>query len=206
MFYFSPNKLLKSSVLDGLEHCFTTRGVSIEDLGWGNLIHPTQTHSANVVFAKPGVVDYPDTDALLLDNFEQTVYLQFADCTPVILYNKTKNIAAVAHAGWRGTAQKIVQRTVEMLGKGEIVAAIGPTICAKCYDVGEEVFKQLKHEQRGGKFFVDLKAINARQLREAGVKEIDICPYCTCCNNDLFYSYRKENGTQNRHYAVIRLK
>ena len=180
-------------------------------MGWENLIHPTQTHSANVAFAKPGVIDYPDTDALVLDNFEQTVYLRFADCTPVILYNRTKNIAAVAHAGWRGTAQKIVQRTVEMLGEGEIVAAIGPAICMNCYDVGQEVFERLapaagEYERRDGKIFVDLKAINAHQLREAGVKEVDICPYCTCCNNDLFYSYREENGTQNRHYAVIRLR
>ena len=35
-----------------------------------------------------------------------------------------------------------------------------------------------------------------------GVKDVDICPYCTVCNNDLFYSYRKENGTKNRHHAV----
>jgi YfiH family protein len=209
MFYFNGNNLLKSSILQGLEHCFTTRGVSVEDLGFVNLIHPTQTHSANVAFVKPGVADYPDTDALVLDG-PGAVYLKFADCTPVILYNRTSGAAAVAHAGWRGTAQKIVQRTVEMLGKGEIAAAVGPAICGKCYDVGEEVFERLapvqgEFERRDGKIFVDLKSINARQLREAGVNEVDICPYCTCCNNDLFYSYRKENGTANRHYAVIRL-
>ena len=50
---------------------------------------------------------------------------------------------------------------------------------------------------------VDLKRINARQLEEIGVEKIDICPYCTSCNNDLFYSYRKENGTKERHYAVM---
>ena len=53
---------------------------------------------------------------------------------------------------------------------------------------------------------VDLKGINARQLQEVGVEKIDICPYCTSCNNDLFFSYRKENKTTNRHSAVIKLR
>ena len=60
-------------------------------------------------------------------------------------------------------------------------------------------------EVRNGENFVDLKAINKRQLEEAGLKEIDVCPYCTVCNNDLFYSYRKENRTKNRHHAVLKL-
>ena len=52
---------------------------------------------------------------------------------------------------------------------------------------------------------VDLKRINVRQFEEIGVSKIDICPYCTSCNNDLFYSYRKENGTTERHYAMLQL-
>ena len=52
---------------------------------------------------------------------------------------------------------------------------------------------------------VDLKQINKRQLEEFGVSKIDLCPYCTSCNNDLFYSYRKENGTTERHYAILML-
>ena len=60
-------------------------------------------------------------------------------------------------------------------------------------------------EIRQGNIYVDLKGINKRQLEEAGVKEIDVCPYCTVCNNELFFSYRKENATTNRHSAVIKL-
>ena len=51
----------------------------------------------------------------------------------------------------------------------------------------------------------DLKGINAQQLIEIGVKNIDICPYCTVEDNDKFYSYRKENKTNLRHSAVIKL-
>lgn len=55
---------------------------------------------------------------------------------------------------------------------------------------------------------IDLKGGNAQQLIEMGVPKnnIDICHFCTSCRNDLFYSYRKENGTSYRHNAVIKLK
>ena len=62
-------------------------------------------------------------------------------------------------------------------------------------------------EIREGNIFIDLKGINKQQLIESGVKptNIDICPYCTVCDNNLFFSYRKENATTNRHSAVIKL-
>ena len=55
-------------------------------------------------------------------------------------------------------------------------------------------------------YFVDLKEINKRQLEQSGVKNIDVCPYCTVCDNDMFFSYRKENATTNRHGAILKLK
>ena len=62
-------------------------------------------------------------------------------------------------------------------------------------------------EIRQGNIFVNLKGINKRQLIEAGLKDdnVDICPYCTVCDNNLFFSYRKENATTNRHSAVVKL-
>lgn len=245
MFYFDEingKKILKSDELNGLTHFFTTRetvimtkdpefeSVTAENkkdickflrIKEENLIHPSQTHTDNIETAVIGKSSYPDTDALILTNFEQAVYLNFADCTPVILYDRIKNIAACAHAGWRGTAKSIAPATVKKMctdfdSKPEnITAVIGPAISLCCYDVGEEVFDALKatvsnfdglYEQKNSKIFVDLKAINTRQLKEAGVKNIDICPYCTVCDNDMFFSYRRENATTNRHSAVIKLE
>ena len=235
MFYFDTiqgKKVLKSDKLNLAEHFFTTRETIIKSkepdkqdlvdenrniikkyLGVDELIHPSQTHSANVDFAIIGEVDYPETDALILKNFEQGIFLNFADCTPIILYDKKQNIGAISHAGWRGTVQKIVPKTIEVMGSNprDITAIIGPAIGLCCYEVGEDVFNQLKSTVKDfeglyGGNKVDLKGINARQLEEIGVEDIDICPYCTSCNNDLFFSYRKENGTTNRHSAVLRLK
>ena len=156
--------------------------------------------------------EYPNTDGLILTNSNDAVYLRFADCTPLIFYDTVQKIVAVTHAGWRGTAQKIGVKTIEKMQSypKDIIALIGPAISMCCYEVSEEVRDTLLAtvQETEGLFInrnVDLKRINAQQLKEIGVRQIDICPYCTSCDNDLFYSYRKENGTDKRHIAVAKL-
>lgn len=215
MFYFEDfngTKIMKSDMLTEVTAYFTTRGeVSFPESK--RIIHPTQTHSDHVEIVDDRI-DYPDTDGLILTNTEDTVYLKFADCTPLIFYDKENKIGAVSHAGWRGTAAKIGVKTINKMSANfgtkpeNIVALIGAAISICCYEVSEEVRDTLLatvenpiglYEGRN----VDLKGINAQQLREIGVKNIDVCPYCTSCNNALFYSYRKENGTKERHLAVF---
>lgn len=238
MFYFDKideKYILKSDLLKDLPHLFTTRESFIktkqselESLVECNkkliakyfdadeLISPEQTHSANIEFAEIGKKFYPETDALILTNEKQAVFLNFADCTPIILYDKARHIAAISHAGWRGTVQKIAPKTVEQMGSNpyDIIAVIGPAISKCCYNVGEDVLEQLKasvdifdglYKVKEEQIFVDLKGFNYQQLVEIGVETIDVCPYCTCCDNDKFFSYRKENATTNRHSAVIKL-
>ncbi len=244
MFYFDEingKKIMRSDLIEA-EHFFTTRETIIKTketnkevlanenrkmisehfgINGENLITPSQTHTAHVETAVIGKNTYPDTDGLILTNKEQAIFLNFADCTPVIIYDKKLNIGAVSHAGWRGTAGQIAKVTVEKMIKDfgsevkNLTAAIGPAISMCCYNVGEEVYEKLKatvkdfsnlSEIRNGEIFVDLKGINARQLTECGLDAIDICPYCTVCDNDLFFSYRKENATTNRHSAVLKLK
>ncbi len=241
-------RILKSDFIKDVEAFFTTRDLCICDkgvnnlnplpLGEGsikenktlitnylkidekNLISPEQTHSANIDIAIETRHDYPDCDALILTNKTQGIFLNFADCTPIILYDKVQNIGAIAHAGWRGTAQKIAPLTAQKLVKNfnskieNIIALIGPAIGFCCYNVGQDVYEKLSEtvsnfeglfEIRNGEIFVDLKGINKRQLEEIGIEKIDVCPYCTVHNNDLFYSYRNENGTGKRHSAVLKL-
>ena len=137
MFYFENicgKKVMKSSVLEGLNHFFTTRESVIktkekdlekiveqnrklfcEYFGVKELVYPSQTHTSNVDVAKVGKIDYPDTDGLILANNAQTIFLNFADCTPLIFYDG--KISAVSHAGWRGTAGMIGVKTVEKIKK-----------------------------------------------------------------------------------------
>ncbi len=244
MFYFEKingKTVMKSDFLAGVQHFFTTRDSVIKtkevefqkiadenkkmfcdvlNITPENFINPSQTHSSNVEIAKAGKKDYPECDGLILNNFEQAIFLNFADCTPVIFYDEKLNIGAVSHAGWRGTAGKICEITVKKMcddfgSKPEnIIAVIGPSISLCCFNVGEDVLNKLTStvensdgvfEKRNGEFFADLKEINRRQLLQSGVERIDVCPYCTVCDNDLFFSYRKENATTNRHSAVLKL-
>ena len=139
----------------------------------------------------------------------------------LIAYDKKQNIGAVIHAGWKGTVGRIGTKTILKMiddfntGIRDVRVAIGPAISVCCYEVKEDVFNMSMvsvkdnkglYEIRDGKIYVNLKEINKRQLEEIGVKYIDVCPYCTSCNNDLFYSYRKEGGTTNRHSAIIKLE
>lgn len=215
MFYFdnfNGKKVLKSDMLRGRTAFFTTRE-GLPEFKTG-LISPTQTHSDHIEMVDERK-EYPDTDALILTTPNDTICLKFADCTPLIFYDSKQKIGAIAHAGWRGTAAKIGVKTIKKMEERgsapqDIIAVIGPAIGLCCYEVSEEVRDKLLstvndttglYQGRN----VDLKKINARQLEEAGVKNIDICPYCTSCNNDLFFSYRKENGTTERHYAILKL-
>lgn len=248
MFYFGEiegKRILKSDLIKNAEAFFTTRDICIcyksEDIQNDvqntiesnkkiicdslkiereNLLFPTQTHTSNIEIAEKNIKNYPDTDALVLSEKNLGIFLNFADCTPIILYDESQNIGAIAHAGWRGTAGNIASKTVQKMidefnSKPEnIVALIGPAIGFCCYNVGEEVYQKLSktvnnferlYEIREGNIFVDLKNINKRQLEEIGVQKIDVCPYCTVHNNKLFYSYRNENATPYRHSAVLKL-
>ena len=186
-----------------------------------NLITPVQTHSSNIAIAQKGQ-SYPNTDGLILTDSKLAIFLNFADCTPLIFYDEKQNIGAVSHAGWRGTEQKIGVLTIEKLVKDfnsqleNIKILIGPAICKTCYNVQEDVFQKLKntvknfenlYEIKNNQIFVDLKNINKQQFLETGIpsQNIDVCTYCTCCNNDLFFSYRNENKTTKRHNALLKL-
>lgn len=215
MFYFEEinnYKVLKSDlgVNYGLNHCFTTRGFEANHI-FPNNISPQQTHSDHIEFVD-NRTEYPDTDGLIITKKNIPIVLRFADCTPLIFYDTKQKIGAISHAGWRGTAQKIGVKTIAKMEANpkNIIAIIGPAIGLCCYEVSDDVKNKLlatTDDTTGltnGKN-VDLKRINSRQLEEIGVTKIDICPYCTSCNNDLFYSYRKENGTEKRHYTTLML-
>ncbi|MBR1425720.1 peptidoglycan editing factor PgeF [bacterium] len=231
MFYFeniNKKKILRSDMIQNANAFFTTRESAINEneqliinyLGVKKLIYPQQTHSGNIQIVEKNKFNYPNTDALILTIPEYAIFLNFADCTPIILYDTKQNIGAICHAGWRGSVKKIAPKTIQKMIEDfntkpeNVTALIGPAISSCCYNVGEEVFEKLKitvknfnnlYKISDNNFFVDLKSINSQQIRELGVKNIDICPYCTSCDNNYFFSYRKENGTTNRHNAVLKL-
>lgn len=204
-----------------IEHFFTTRELEISEnkelicnylsINPQNLIKPTQVHSDNIEFVDDRT-NYPNCDGLILKEKNKAIYLNFADCTPVILYDEKQKIGSIVHAGWRGTAQKIVVKAVNKMKSNpkDIIAIIGPCISFNQFETSSEAIEKLSEtvKNKDGLFkgnFADLKGINKRQLEELGVETFDICPFCTVLDNDKFFSYRAENKTTKRHSALIKL-
>lgn len=165
-------------------------------------------------------LSFPDTDALITDEKNVILTSLHADCIPVWLYDPTQHAAGLAHAGWRGTAADIAAKTAERMcetfgsRREDLLAFIGPGIGRCCFEVGGEVvhaFEELLGsrtesfytDDRNGKYHLDLKGINRELLRRAGIENVFVTEYVTCCRTDLFYSHRRENGITGRMCAGI---
>ena len=199
-------------------------------LGFGieDLVLTRQTHSDIVrVVSRSDCKgcfhrDYPECDALVTNDPGVALTVFTADCTPLLFHDPVTGAVGAAHAGWRGTASAIGPKTVaamiENFGcKAEnIHAAIGPNI-GFCHfetdaDVpdallaafGEEILPFIR--QSGGKYFVDLKEINALILRRCGVRHIEISEDCTMCQPDRFWSHRVTRGIRGSQGALILCK
>ena len=219
------NKTVYYSDILPCEHFFTTREIEVKDnievianylnIEKENIIKPTQVHSNHVEIVDDRK-EYPNCDGLILNQKNKAIYLNFADCTPIIIFDSENHIASVVHAGWRGTVQKIapvaIKKMMEKFNTNpkDIIALIGPCISFEQFETSSEAIMKLSDsvKDKTGLFkgnFADLKGINKRQLEEIGVKQIDVCPFCTVLDNDKFFSYRKENQTTKRHSAIIKL-
>lgn len=147
----------------------------------------------------------------------------FADCVPILLWDKKQQVVAVVHAGWRGTLLQVgkiaVAHMVKHLGckPSHISAVIGPAIGSCCYEVGEDLaqtFLQLYRgredivSKREGTRYLDLKQANRVSLCETGLlpAHIHVTGLCTACRTDLFYSHRREGEPTGRMAAVIGLQ
>ena len=162
---------------------------------------------------------YPDCDALVTNTPGVALLVFTADCTPVLLHDPVTGAVGAAHAGWRGTAQKIAAKTAQAMVDAfgcdpkNIRAAIGPNI-GFCHfetdaDVPEAILAAYGEkaaefiEKRGEKYHLDLKAINALALKQVGITHIDISEDCTMCQPDRFWSHRYTRGDRGSQGAII---
>ncbi len=159
-----------------------------------------------------------DCDALITHKKGVVLTILTADCVPILLYDKEKEVVAAVHAGWKGTKAQIVAKTVwkmkEVYGcePTKIVAGIAPSIGRCCYEVGRDVAEHFFDTPEGytqvdEKFMLDLSYINKYQLLNAGLIEgnIELSRICTACEVKRFFSYRKEQGCSGRFMSMIGL-
>ena len=160
-----------------------------------------------------------DCDALITNIPGIVLNILTADCVPILLYDKEKDVVAAIHAGWKGTqahiALKTVQKMQEVYGcdPKDILAGIAPSIGACCYEVDKDVAEHFFNVPEsftavGDKYMLDLPYINKQQLLKAGLHEelIQMSEICTACEVTQFFSYRKEKGCSGRFMSMIGLK
>ncbi len=199
-----------------------------------SLVFSDQTHNTDIYIVGQndrgkGITresDIRSIDALITSEPGVALTTFYADCVPVLFLDTRKGVIAAAHAGWRGTADAIAAKTVAKMTEAfgckphDILAGIGPSIGACCFEVDEPVAAEFRtklplserfikpSESTEGKFYIDLRAINAQLLTDAGIQaeNIETADLCTKCEDALFYSHRRDGNNRGSMAAVIELK
>ncbi len=158
-----------------------------------------------------------DTDAFITDKKNIPLSVFTADCLSVFLYDPKTHSIGLIHAGWRGSKENIVTKTIKLMQgtfnsrARDLYAAFGPAIRDCCYEVGEEFTESFTAgclAKRNGHYYLDLAGMNKRQLLDSGVKDKNIFDpgICTFCRSEKFFSYRKEGAGCGRMISVMMLK
>lgn len=221
---------LSYKVNDEVENVNNNRSVLAESVGVKStdLFIPVQTHSSRAVIINSAndQEKLDNTDALITCRKGLCIAVMSADCVPVLIYDYKNRIAATIHAGWKGTVDRIVEKTIQtMVDKlgaepKNMIAGIGPSICDKVYEVGNEVAEQftvfeeqiknrivLSHVNPQKKY-LNLQYANRHQLLSLGIKDenIEVANICTFTNHSIFYSARYFKNNCGRFATGILIK
>lgn len=180
-------------------------------------VHGCATHEVGAgeagAGAYAGSLPVAGADALLTLLPDTPLLLCFADCVPVVLVaTAPRRGVAVVHAGWRGTLARIPASAAAMLAErtgadpSSLLAYIGPHICGRCYQVGDELLWRFEEEfgtMQAPRGRLDLGAVVSGCLLDCGIREEHLVamPACTAEETKRFFSYRAE-GVTGRHGAI----
>src|SRR2546427_7566971 len=228
----------------GIIHAFSTRRGDHADLSLGPHSSPNPLVQMNrarffAAVGAPGwpimklrqvhsstVVDITDTsaaseavegDAAVTGLRGIVLGIQTADCVPILIADSRGTVVAAIHAGWRGTASRIVESTVGRLGEKfsldskDLIASIGPHVGVCCYEVGQDVVDAIgdpalfESRPDWSRPHLNLAEANRRQLTNSGLldRQIEISSLCTQCRGDLFHSYRRDGKKTGHMLSVI---
>ena len=196
-----------------------------------NFYHAYQNHTSNVkiVFDEDrgkGVVknrDDGEYDAFITNRKNLVLYVTVADCVPIYLFDRVKEVISIIHSGWKGTCYNIVKNTIKTMknsfntNPNDIIACIGPSICKDCYEVSDDLYKEFSNNYKDDylnkvftknnneKYNLDLWKANELNLLNEGVNDIDITNICTFNNPNLFFSHRMLGNKRGNMGAFIML-
>jgi YfiH family protein len=184
-----------------------------------HLLTAHQVHSPDVVVAREpwDLTARPKVDAMVTDIPGLALGITTADCGPVLLVDPKAGVIGAAHAGWKGAFTGVLEATLaamESLGaqRGDVIAALGPMIRQRNYEVGVEFVERFEQADAGNaRFFAsasraghamfDLAGYIYARLQAAGVLMIDDVDLCTYADEDSFYSYRRSVHRREPDYG-----
>lgn len=142
----------------------------------------------------------------------------FADCVPIFFFDPVSGYIGIAHAGWKGTVNRIAEKMVlKLLSVGveisNLLIAIGPCISQEKYEVDHHVMNHIEVKDRQNavifkgnhRYLLNLKQLNVDILLQSGIlrNNIDVTAYCTFRDQNLFFSHRRDNGKTGRMLGYI---
>lgn len=186
------------------------------NLPYENLVVLPLVHSDKVLILEKDTKELIECDAVITKLTNIPLLITYADCVPILLYAEDKNVLGLVHAGWKGTASKIVEKTLTamhenfMVRPSQITAAIGPAISQKHYEVDEDVAKKLVDsceseeilDKSGKKPKADLKLANKLQLERCGIMKIFSSDLDTASHNSKLYSHRMQPTRAGRQGLI----
>ena len=202
-------------------------GTDADALVKNRQVHGTTIRSVTRadVLSDPSLPGEFPADGLVTDQPGVCLTIFSGDCIPILLYDPIRRVIAAVHAGWRGpaagaAAQGVLAMTERYGCRPEdILAAIGPGIAPCCFQTHADVPDGLRAGLGAAaqdfifpisgtdKFHVDLKGANARWLERTGLDpaRIALCPDCTACRLDRFWSHRIQGTRRGSMAAMIQL-
>lgn len=172
-----------------------------------------QIHSTNIKFFskfnESFIERLNDCDGVITREPNTALIVITADCQPIIFVDKKNRLIGISHQGWRGSIKKLPQKMIQKMKdfgslEKDIIVAQGPSIGPCCYEVNDDRYYSFLEEFDGysdkifflskGKRYLNLSYLNYLQLLEMGLKKenIEFFPFCTSCQKNIFYSFRRE--------------
>lgn len=181
-----------------------------EATGMPRAVHGLQVHGRRVLVHACEEGDFSLTEGVdghVTERPGTLLTVAVADCVPISLVDRRRRRIALLHGGWRGTAAGMVAAGLEALrgDAADLVAHLGPAICGECYEVGPEVHEGLGLPVPDRNTPVDVRAVQAHQLVEAGVpaEQVSVSEHCTRCGSG-FFSHR--GGSAGRQVGVLGIR
>ena len=213
-------------VRENYRRFFAAIGGSEKRLAMTNQVHKATVRTITTadVHTDPYEKVGYEADGLMTDLPGVALVVYAADCIPILFYDPVRRCVAAVHSGWRGTAAGIATAAVDRMKSvsgsrsEDLLAAIGPGIGPNCFETHEDVpnamtaamgtgvLRHIKIKENG-KFAVDLKAVNAMRLEQAGLDpgHIAVCAACPSCEPDKFWSHRRLGNDRGSMAAAIQL-